>query len=784
MQVHFRADHQAQASGVQVRQMSVDQSKEAKLFKILSDGLYRDKKSSVIREVCSNAFDAHVMAGKRDVPFQMHVPTWEERWFEVKDFGVGLTEEEAFLTIFSYLGSYKDTSNEFIGGWGLGSKSPYAYTNTFEVVTVKGGHRWEFNCWMSEDGLPQAALFKDRATDEPNGVEYRVPVRPEDVVSFRDACLKYLARTNFPIEVSNAADLEGHLNEQSWAMAEFEADGYKFYISRHDHGEYNVLYGGVTYPTSEIARLQDKLAPVVSMMKSGKFSLLIEAKIGDCDFSVSRESMSDTDRTVDWIEGSVTALAEALAKASVEHFEERLLPAAEYFKSQVGNNTIDLAILDSIIKEQQDSDPGKERNPVFEYVSFSSYIQVMQPATVKKLVKEKLGVDGVEWGHDLFHFNVPLRHPESFKTAIRRYSRANLKQVKHLSAGYVGGKYKTNRGSKFESAFERPLRFSLTDPATSQILVLWHPRPVKASKLHSNNHEDKLQTYLMVAESQEIAVRLMEACGVKSAPVEALKGHVGYEYEEVVRKGSNGSSSTELPVKIWCDSAEAIVGEYDPAESYVYDVGSDSEPMPLSVRALFNALGHLPFTASKTFMKRHGGLDNIFHWTTAMEDLALEWEPVYKSSVALKAWKEVTLPLSDCENQIGSLVWRFITSEEASLERLQRELGPYGVGSRMAVVLRDIYRGFITPLKATFRNAMSKVDPEAFDLLGVGDEARRVEAAALRPFRKELLLAATEYASLQETAAYKAIRWESSGIKQLPPEKRFALMQFLKQLGI
>ena len=42
-----------------------------KAFKILSDSLYKDKIKAVIRELSTNAIDAHVMAKNSD-PYEVH----------------------------------------------------------------------------------------------------------------------------------------------------------------------------------------------------------------------------------------------------------------------------------------------------------------------------------------------------------------------------------------------------------------------------------------------------------------------------------------------------------------------------------------------------------------------------------------------------------------------------------------------------------------------------------------------------------------------------------------
>lgn len=66
----------------------------AKSFQILSSSLYANKIRAIIRELSCNAFDSHVAAGKQDVPFYVHFPTYLEPYFYVRDFGIGLTHDQ------------------------------------------------------------------------------------------------------------------------------------------------------------------------------------------------------------------------------------------------------------------------------------------------------------------------------------------------------------------------------------------------------------------------------------------------------------------------------------------------------------------------------------------------------------------------------------------------------------------------------------------------------------------------------------------------------------------
>ena len=119
-------------------------------FAIMSSNLYSDKIKAIVRELSCNARDAHVAAGKEDVPFDIHLPTYADPTFYIKDYGTGLSKEQIagdhdehgnfvpglYQTFFD---APKDKTNDMIGCLGLGSKTPFAYARQFTVESRYNG---------------------------------------------------------------------------------------------------------------------------------------------------------------------------------------------------------------------------------------------------------------------------------------------------------------------------------------------------------------------------------------------------------------------------------------------------------------------------------------------------------------------------------------------------------------------------------------------------------------------------------------------------------------------
>ena len=127
MKLSTRGEEKATTTGgSSLGKYRIAQSKAA--FETMSSRLYSDKIRAVQRELACNAWDAHIAADKAHVPFEIHLPTDFEPWFEVKDYGTGMSHRDIVDLFCTYFGTNKSDSDKFIGALGLGSKSPFCLT--------------------------------------------------------------------------------------------------------------------------------------------------------------------------------------------------------------------------------------------------------------------------------------------------------------------------------------------------------------------------------------------------------------------------------------------------------------------------------------------------------------------------------------------------------------------------------------------------------------------------------------------------------------------------------
>lgn len=164
-----------------------------KAFQILSSNLYKDVERAIVRELSCNAIDAEKTVGYQG-GIEVSLPTAMNPTFFVRDHGVGMSEEEVYSLYTTYFASSKTKSNDQIGALGLGSKTPFAYTDSFQVRTTKNGETCIFAAIIDEDRMPVVSLLsKEPAAEGECGTEVSFPVLPADMQKFITAAVMVFA---------------------------------------------------------------------------------------------------------------------------------------------------------------------------------------------------------------------------------------------------------------------------------------------------------------------------------------------------------------------------------------------------------------------------------------------------------------------------------------------------------------------------------------------------------------------------------------------------------------
>lgn len=245
-----------------------------KMFHMVISGLYSNKPQSITREIWSNAFDAHTMVGKKDVPFLVTFPTALTPTFSCRDFGPGIAHEdmEGFYTVLGH--STKEDTNTAVGKWGVGRMSPMSYTDTFSVVSYHKGMVSYYAVQLGPDSSPQLhVLSEPQPTTEPDGLEVSFPVKRQDIQKFQEAAEVVSYGFDVPPLVTNSKE-----KEFSKIKKVFEGKDFYVYEDRNMSGAYAQM-GCVMYP--------------IPMEHTPRIlNIVYKFDIGDLEVTASREALS------------------------------------------------------------------------------------------------------------------------------------------------------------------------------------------------------------------------------------------------------------------------------------------------------------------------------------------------------------------------------------------------------------------------------------------------------------------------------------------------------------
>ncbi len=129
-------DRQVTSSGRQRKaKFGISRTQTTHVMRILRDTMYSDKVLAVLREYSSNAWDAHRMIGKADLPIEVTLPTMNAPTLVIRDFGPGLTGDQALYHFTQFGESTKRETDEAVGSLGVGCKAGHAYSDSFTVTS-------------------------------------------------------------------------------------------------------------------------------------------------------------------------------------------------------------------------------------------------------------------------------------------------------------------------------------------------------------------------------------------------------------------------------------------------------------------------------------------------------------------------------------------------------------------------------------------------------------------------------------------------------------------------
>lgn len=294
------------------------------LMSMLSTGLYANPLKSMVQEVTFNAWDAHRMGKCLDKPIDIYFN--DTTGLIIRDYGPGIPPGQTFTDIyFTYGGSTKRDDDDATGGFGLGSKSPFAYNDTFTVTNHHKGKKYMHimhRVHEDNDGGPgHTPIIEEVPTDE-KGLMVTVGFKNSyDKVR----AYKYLKEILYLSGIKAVIHFDGDYGNENIAPTELinsESIIPGAFVQREENcnGELYAVYGGVSYMIPERNEYQDDYRFLQSMGQK-----LGDIYIGFAPNTLTplptREGLNMSERSLE----SITAALETIQ----EHFMNLIVPVTK-----------------------------------------------------------------------------------------------------------------------------------------------------------------------------------------------------------------------------------------------------------------------------------------------------------------------------------------------------------------------------------------------------------------------------------------------------------------------
>lgn len=375
----------------------------AQSYSLILENLYKDPMGSVLRELTTNAVEAHQMANTtRKVCIQLPTPLNTD--LIIRDFGIGLTDVEIEKYLNCLFSSSKGEDNNMMGGFGLGSKSPLALVDSFTLVSVKDGYQYDY-MWIKEKGQIPTPIFQDKSkTNRQNGITITVPLGSSTKVPLQNLQKYVKEKTNrqlfaFQDSVRIVDDANKDYDDMVdlsdtvfTAKRVLDLDTLAIYhdphLSRPSYGlsigASYIQIGSVIYDYNFQAQNTDLRFLFKYFSNLAQFVVCIKVPIGQLDLPMSREEVNVTNTNKAVIDGVIKKSDDGLTKHLASIGFDPHTDSKGYYdqlKTFSGKSSANKSALPYKLYANKTSLLSKESAFVNLYKSYASLAQTINPGS-------------------------------------------------------------------------------------------------------------------------------------------------------------------------------------------------------------------------------------------------------------------------------------------------------------------------------------------------------------------------------------------------------------------
>jgi len=272
-----------------------DENSDEMIFAMFTKNIYSNPIGSIVREITSNCFDSHKEANINEPVVIRLIKENGQHYIQFIDVGVGMSPERIATIYAKYFKTTKRGDNNQIGGFGIGGKTPLAYTDSFYIVTNFNGKKYYY-CIYKGQKSPVIDLLSTEDTIERNGTTVKVPIKGSDIYNFE-------REINRQLYYFENVIFEGFSNS---VINEYVIyTGQNFLYRGNDYSsKMHICLGRVAYPIDYNAIGIDE--------REHSIPVALRFDIGELNVGASRESLEYNDHTKKMIKLKIEAAKQEL----------------------------------------------------------------------------------------------------------------------------------------------------------------------------------------------------------------------------------------------------------------------------------------------------------------------------------------------------------------------------------------------------------------------------------------------------------------------------------------
>ncbi|MFW5847736.1 MAG: ATP-binding protein [bacterium] len=431
LDMKFSEEQVISAGRTRKTKMSLSEHAQQMVFAMFTKNVYSNPIGSIVREITSNCYDAIKEAGvDTPVVVELKKDMSDSQYISFIDKGIGMSPKRIEKVYGVYFESTKRDSNDEIGGFGIGGKTPMAYTNSFFVITTsEKENEWQYNNELIDElyqkidiiststddevitkikssfgdasemeqeieklearnaeildstlpkveyvysiykgsDSPEIELLQTRFVNQSNGTEVKVPIKENDVATFEREVTKQL----YYFENIIFKGFNENVVTNDYQI--YKGDSFLFRVNNNSlsnqYSNMHVCLGQVAYPIDFYALGLDNY--------KHNIPLAIKLNIGDVNVTASRESLDYNEETKKLLIEKINQVIDELTQMLVNQYDN-VQSIEDYYDAT--ENFGKLKILDrdvhvgSLVSRNKINFSNFKYNEIIDYIPKSHHV--------------------------------------------------------------------------------------------------------------------------------------------------------------------------------------------------------------------------------------------------------------------------------------------------------------------------------------------------------------------------------------------------------------------------